>query len=328
MTSMAKPVLKTIKYQSRDLVATLFLTLFVWIFRYVSLRSLGVMAKPLGSLGFHLVKRYRHRVTDNLRIAFGREKSLQEIDHLAREVFFHLACIPLEFIYLLAHAHRWKQFLPHIRIQGRENLDHALSKGNGVIALGLHLGAFLLLVSRLAVEGYPCNVVINRGHFPGLWKRFESYHRIFGARSIYARPTVMALKKSLNCLRRNEILYALADEQQRRRGIPTTFFGRKAFTSSGPAILSIKTRAPIIPMFVRRDLGMEKTLIICNSIEIEKTTDKEKDVELLTSRLTEAIEEIVRQYPGQWSWLNRRWKLPRPPGVEGADSRFAAREYV
>ena len=319
---MAKSVLKAIKHQSRDLVATLLLILFVRIFRCVSLGSLEVMARPLGSLAFHLVKRYRHRVTDNLRIAFGREKSLQEIDRLAREAFFHLACIPLEFLYLLAHTHRWKQFLPHIKIQGRENLDNALLKGNGVIALGLHLGAFLLLVSRLAVEGYACNVVINSGHFPRLWKRFESHHQIFGAKSIYARPTVKALKKSLNCLYRNEILYVLADEQQRRRGISTTFFGREAFTSSGPAILSIKIGAPVVPMFIRRDKGMEKTLIICNSIEIERTTDEEKDIELLTSLLTAAIEEIVRKYPGQWSWLNRRWKLPRLPETEGALSHF------
>ena len=254
---MAKSVLRGTKHQSRDLVATLLLIFLVQIFRCVPSRYLEVMARALGLLGFHLVKRYRNRITHNLCIAFGREKSLQEIDRLAREVFFHLACSPLEFVYLLAHTHRRRQFLSHIKIQGRENLDNALLKGKGVIALGLHLGAFLLLVSRLAIEGYPFNVMINRGHFPRLWKRFESYHRIFGAKGTYTTPTLAALKKSLNCLYRNEILYVLVDEQKRRRGIRTTFFDREAFSSSGPAILSIETGTPVVPMFVRRDKGVK-----------------------------------------------------------------------
>ncbi len=46
-------------------------------------------------------------------------------------------------------------------------------KGNGVIALGAHLGSFTLLGSRLAVEGYPFNVIINEGNFPKLWKSLD-----------------------------------------------------------------------------------------------------------------------------------------------------------
>jgi KDO2-lipid IV(A) lauroyltransferase len=185
-----------------------------------------------------------------------------------------------------------------------------LTRKKGVIALGAHLGSFILLGTRLAVEGYPVNIMINQDHFPKLWKRLNAYQENVGQKTFPPKPTTTSIKKSLNCLHRNEILYLIADEQQRRGGLPVPFFGQKAFTPSGPAIFSLKTGAPILPMYVLRKNGIERTLLIGNPIEIEHTLDEQKDIERLTAKFTKAIEEMVRQYPSQWAWLNRRWKQP------------------
>jgi KDO2-lipid IV(A) lauroyltransferase len=67
-------------------------------------------------------------------------------------------------------------------------------------------------------------------------------------------------------------------------------------------------------MFVLRENGIERTLLIGNPIEIERTLDEQKDIERLTAKFTKAIEEMVRQYPSQWAWLNRRWKRPHQRG--------------
>jgi KDO2-lipid IV(A) lauroyltransferase len=53
-------------------------------------------------------------------------------------------------------------------------------------------------------------------------------------------------------------------------------------------------------------------LVIGHPIEIERTSDEKKDIEALTAKFTKAIEDFIRQYPAQWTWLNRRWKLPGP----------------
>jgi KDO2-lipid IV(A) lauroyltransferase len=253
-------------------------------------------------------------VIGNLRIAFDKEKNLKELKQLAREVFFHFTLTPLESIYLIANAFPLERFVFKIKIRGKEFLETALAKKKGVIALGAHLGAFTLLGSRLAVEGYPINIMINRGHFPKLWKRLDAYQGIVGQKIFTPQPATAAIKKALNCLHRNEILYLVADEQQRRGGLPVPFFGQKAFTPSGPAIFSLKTGAPILPMFVLRENGIQRVLLIGNPIEIESTFDEKKDIEMLTAKFTKIIEETVRQYPDQWTWLNRRWKLPYQKG--------------
>ena len=305
---MQKTLIK-IRYWLTDFFAIGFLTFSILIFRVLPPKALIFMAKIIGTTAFHFLKKYRERVIGNLSVAFGAEKDLNEIKKLARNVFFHFTLTPLETIYLIAVP--FGRFILNIKIRGKEYLDAALAQGNGVIALGAHLGSFTLLGTRLAAEGYPFNVIINEGNFPKFMKSLITYQRRVGQKFFPPKPETASVKKSLNCLHRNEILYLIADEQQRRGGLPVPFFGQIAYTPPGPAIFSFKTGAIILPMFVLREDETKRTLVIGNPIEIERTGDEKKDIERLTAKFTKIIEETIRQYPHQWAWLNRRWKLPR-----------------
>jgi KDO2-lipid IV(A) lauroyltransferase len=306
---MQKTLIK-IRYWLTDFFAIGFLTFSILIFRVLPPKALIFMAKIIGTTAFHFLKKYRERVIGNLSVAFGAEKDLNEIKKLARNVFFHFTLTPLETIYLIAVP--FGRFILNIKIRGKEYLDAALAQGNGVIALGAHLGSFTLLGTRLAAEGYPFNVIINEGNFPKFMKSLITYQRRVGQKFFPPKPATASVKKSLNCLHRNEILYLIADEQQRRGGLPVPFFGQIAYTPPGPAIFSFKTGAIILPMFVLREDETKRTLVIGNPIEIERTGDEKKDIERLTAKFTKVIEETIRQYPNQWAWLNRRWKLSRP----------------
>jgi KDO2-lipid IV(A) lauroyltransferase len=306
---MPAPNLKTTKYLWGDLIGDMIFYLSIPVFRRLPPRALIYIAKAMGTMTFYLIKKYRDRVMENLFIVYGRS-NFNEIKRLAREIFFHFALTPLEALYQIAVPS--EQFIMKIKIEGKDHLEAALMKGNGVIALGAHLGSFTLLGTRLAVEGYPFNVVMKEGNFPKLTKRMNAYARRLGQTTFPPKPTHSSIKKSMNCLRRNEILYLVADEQQRRGGLPVPFFGQTAYTPPGPAIFSIKMGAPILPMFVLREKGAARTLMIGNPIQIEPTDDERKDIESLTATFTKVIEEMVRQYPSQWAWLNRRWKLSLP----------------
>jgi len=306
--------MKALIYALSDRLATGILGLSTLIFRWLPLKVVVSFSRILGTLTFYLYGKFRERVVGNLSLAFGKEKDLKEIRRLAKEIFFHFSLTPLETIYLASNVFPLERFILNIKIEGKEHLDAALACGKGVIALGAHLGSFTLLGTRLAVEGYPFNLIVNVGRLPQLWGKLADYQQTVGQRTIPLKPTSTSIKKSLNCLRRNEIIYMVADEQQRRRGLPVSFFGQTAFTPAGPAIFSVKTGAPILPMFVVRKGELNRTLVIKSPIEIERTTDEKKDIERLTVLFTKVIEEMVRQYPSQWAWLNRRWKLPRPKG--------------
>ncbi len=305
---MNKTFLQELKYSFRDFFANLLLTFSIGTLRVLPPGALVFLGRILGKMAFGLIKRYRHRVLNNLSLAFKGEKDPEEIMKLAREVFFNFSLTPLETLY--GYARPFDKFVLKIEIQGKEHLEKALAQKKGVIGLGVHLGPFTLVGARLALEGYPFNVIINEGNYPRLWKRLGGYQRRLGQNLFPPKPASVSVKKSLNALRRNEILYLVADEQQIRGGLPVTFFGQTAYTPPGPAIFSLKTGAPILPMFIVREAGIPRTLVIESPIEIERTSDERKDTERLTAKFTRVIEDIVRQYPSQWAWLNRRWKLP------------------
>ena len=306
---------QSLKYGLLDHLATGILVFSVFLFRWVPLRGVVSFAKIAGTLTFYLYKKYRERVIGNLSLAFGDEKNSKEIQRLAKEIFYHFTLTPLEVVYMAANGIHFDRFLLNMRIEGKEHLDAALARGKGVIAVGAHLGSFTLLGTRLAIEGYPFNLIINMGRFRKLWDKLAYYQRIlWQQQTIPLKPASASIKKCLNCLHRNEILYIVADEQQRRGGLPVPFFGQIAYTPPGPAIFSLKTGAPILPMFVLRNDELNRTLVIKSPLPFERTHDEKTDIERLTHQFTKAIEETVRQYPSQWAWLNRRWKLPRPKG--------------
>jgi len=309
---MSKTYSKKIKYWLGDILANGLLTLSMFILRFMSPKGLVSISKIMGMMAFYLIKKYRDRVLGNLSLAFQGEKDSKAIKKLAKEVFFNLTLTFLETAY--AYLQPFEKFLLKIEIQGKEYLESALAQRKGVIALGAHLGPFTLVGARLSLEGYSFNLIINEGNFPKLWKRIGDYQRRLGQKPFPPKPAISSIKKSMNSLRRNEILYLIADEQQILGGLPVPFFGQTAYTPPGPAIFSLRTGAPILPMFIVRGKGIPRTLLIGCPIGIERTLDEKKDIELLTAKFTKVIEDMVREYPSQWPWLNRRWKLPYQKG--------------
>ena len=126
-----------------------------------------------------------------------------------------------------------------------------------------------------------------------------------GGYSVYSkdRPLLGIVK----ALRRNELIGILPD-QNNDEGIVVNFFGIPAKTAIGPAVLSLKTGAPIVPVFaVREELGKYR-LEILPPVQYEPCGDKDKDIENLTQICNDVIEEEIRKYPSSWLWLHNRWR--------------------
>jgi KDO2-lipid IV(A) lauroyltransferase len=202
-----------------------------------------------------------------------------------------------------------------VLMEGEESLRKALAKGNGVIALSAHLGNFTMIGPRLAAEGYPFNVLVKRPADEGFARFLDQLRAKVGLKTISAKPRRVAVRGVLGALRKNEIVLMVADEFKSGK-VEVEFLGRNVPAPRGPITLALRTGAAVVPMFVTRDPNDQLTLRIAPEIELVKTESISEGVAANTLSFSRHLEEMVRRYPDQWSWLGfsengrRRQKSP------------------
>jgi KDO2-lipid IV(A) lauroyltransferase len=181
-------------------------------------------------------------------------------------------------------------------------LKQALEKGKGVIALSAHLGNFTLIGSRLAASGYRFNVLVKQPRDERFARLIDHYRALVGIRTISAKPRRKAVREILTALRANEIVLLIADEFK-SGGVEVEFLGRRAHAPRGPITLALRTGAAVVPMFVTRDQHDCLTLRISAEINRIRTGDLSEEVAANTALFSRLLEDMVRRYPDQWTWL-------------------------
>jgi KDO2-lipid IV(A) lauroyltransferase len=259
------------------------------------------ISRGIGLLLFFFDRRHRKVALENLHASFP-EKSIIEIKRIAQESFKNIGCIVIEIARVSQGGIDWIKEI--VRLEGKENIDKGLKKGKGVLIMTAHIGNWE--IGALAGRDWKFNFVVRLLDNRFLNKFIYKIRTKFNSGMIVKKN---AIKEILKCLRRNELVAILMDQNTgAHEGIFVDFFARKACTNPVVAILAVRTGAPVLPVFtIREGVGKFK-VIIGEEIEIIPSGDYKRDIEKYTAQFTEIIESIVRKYPDQWLWLHRRWK--------------------
>ena len=194
----------------------------------------------------------------------------------------------------------------YIVVQGEENLRQADSKGKGVLLLTAHLGNWELMSAGGSLIFGDVAVVARRSDFVPLERIITELRTRFGTEIILARVAMRHILSALKDKRRIGIL--LDQNVDWYQGAFVPFFGRRACTNKGLALLALKTGAPVLPLFSARDRDGRIRVIFDQEVELLRTGDKTRDVEDNTALFTQVIEAYIRKYPDQWFWFHNRWK--------------------
>ncbi|MDY6856987.1 MAG: lysophospholipid acyltransferase family protein [Thermodesulfobacteriota bacterium] len=295
------------KKEFRYWIGWIIYNIFEWIMTRLPLKHIYFFSEKLGIIAYYLSPGYRRKILNNINFALGNEKSKEEIKRISKDVGRGLFKLFFEMQHIIAlPAEKIKDI---ISLEGKENLDTALAKGKGVIAVSAHLGNFTILGPKLAAEGYSFNIITKDLVDPRIVKRLNEYANTLHMKIIPYKPQDKCIKIILKSLRNNEIVCFIADESYPSGGVFVNFFGHPAPTATGPAVFSLRTGAEIVPMFLIRHEANKNKLIIDPAIDIELSGDKKKDTVSITERFTNIIEDYIRLYPSQWPWINKRWRL-------------------
>jgi len=299
-----------LKKRINDCAGWLVLRPLYTIIPYLPLRISYSLAERLGLFAYFFLFPYRKRVLENLKLAFGKEKTEEELKAIAREMSIQMVKGAVELLYSCSPS--MEKIFGRVRIIGKGNLEAALANKRGVVAISSHLGNFTLLGRRLEKDGYPFYTLRKDPKGPLLTRFYRKLERIYGGKFIYVEPWKECLRAMTRCLRNNEIVCFIPDENKRHGGVKVDFFGQKASTAIGPAVLALRTGASVVPIFIIRERDDTHTIIIEPELNYEITGDQDKDVFNITSAFTRIIEAYVRRYPSQWPWISNRWR-PKPP---------------
>ena len=197
----------------------------------------------------------------------------------------------------LAHDAEWK------------SADELLAQGKGLIAVTMHFGNWDLAAASVIQRGYVINVIAERFKNRSKDRLAMEMRHTFGMKVI---PMEKAAVGAYRALRKNEVLALLIDRPLLEAGVTVNFFGAPTRVPEGTARLALRTGAPILVIGLLRVKDDAVRPLLEPIPPLERTGDEEQDIQVLTQRIMDALEKMVRAYPEQWYMFRRMWAQPEP----------------
>jgi KDO2-lipid IV(A) lauroyltransferase len=184
-------------------------------------------------------------------------------------------------------------------------VEEAIRAGRGLIFVGGHIGNWEVGGAYLAARGIPIDVVVRRMTNPLFDTYLTETRQRMGVTVISDRDVV---RRTARSLQEGRAVVFLADQGVKHLASTyVPFFGRPAKTPRGPAVFALRWNIPVIFGAALRQRSGKYRLSL-EPVQVERTGDREADVDRVVARYTEILERYVRKAPEQYFWHHRRWR--------------------
>lgn len=259
-----------------------------------------------------LLPKLRKTGLRNLEIAFP-EKTVAERDAILRGTFENLGRVLGDLSQFRKYTReRLAELIDFNLDDETKNLYEMQKTGQGFLITTGHLGNWEMLVLGFAALYEPISYLARPLDNPMLDDMLNARRTTFGNTPINKKNSA---RLAITILRDGGILGILSDvNAQVKEGVFVPFFGVPACTSSGAAVMAIRSNALIYPTFCVWDKNIDRYKFVHGTLlKPVNSGDRKQDIIDTTAAFTAEIEKIIRSYPDQWMWIHRRWKT-RPPG--------------
>jgi KDO2-lipid IV(A) lauroyltransferase len=264
------------------------------------------LAAGLAWLAYRLDRRHREVARENLRLAFPGQYTEAELDALVRGVYRHFCTMLIEIIHLprKLHVTNWRR---HLTLDNGRDIVIALLSGLPLMIVTGHFGNWEMAGYAIGLLGFTTHAIARPLDNPYLDDFLRSFREKTGQK-VLAKHGDFEQMQAL--LENGGVIATLADQDAGQRGLFVDFFGRPASTHKAIALLSLEHRVPLLVVGTPRVAEpMNYEVRAAEVIRPEDYEGRRADaVRAMTQRFTTALEELIRQAPGQYFWLHRRWK--------------------
>ena len=196
-----------------------------------------------------------------------------------------------------------ERILSTVTFNDERILMDAVAAGNGAIVTLPHCGNYDHAAAYFCARGAKIVTVAEHLKPEKLFKKFMQYRAEFGmeALPLDARviPTLMQRIRS-GC-----VVALAADRDLSKSGIDVTFFGGPARMPAGPALLAIRTGAPLISAYV--SYTQSGIHIDFTRIDLPTEGSESERVVALVQKCADLFAKGIAQYPQDWHMMQRIW---------------------
>ena len=264
-------------------------------------RSTGVF---LGRVGFLFLRKRRTIAIANVR-RISPVLSTARAAEVAQRCFENLGVNFVEV--LLFPFVRKEEYGERFRLEKKGGVNEALGADRGALILGFHYSNWEIMgIASFLLQR---EIVALARPLKGRMKLNNFLNDLRSSTGLTTIPNKDTARDVMRLLKENRMVAFLGDQREKRsKAVWVELFGEKVPTSKGIVALAMKTGAPVIPIYSRRDGFLRYTVVCDDPLPIErKGASKDELIYRNARRVNALLERLVAERPHEWFLVHRRF---------------------
>ena len=286
--------MKNLKYFLEFIIIIVFFLIFKILGYKIGSNFGNLIGKIIGP-------RFRSKkiITNNIKI-FRPSIKNDEINIMIKKMWSNYGRILAEYPHI--PNFRNKKLEKYLKIEGLENLKKIKESRKPTLFISGHFNNFELMAMVIEREGVDLSAV-----YRPLNNKFLNIIMEFLRKNYICKTQIKkglkGVREALTYFKKGKSLAIMID-QRVSEGIDVEFFGKNAFTTTIPAQFVRKFGCVIQPVYIERINGVNFKVIFDEHLDF----NKDQNIENITKKLNQWLENKITKNPDQWIWTHDRWK--------------------
>ncbi len=255
------------------------------------------------------------RLRRNLRQVVGPDLAEAELDLLVRDGLRSYARYWMEAFRLPKFSR--DEILEGFDLENGHWLGEAVEAGTGCVIALPHSGNWDFAGAWVCANGWPITTVAERLKPESIYQKFVSFRESLGMEII---PTVGGERPPMDVLAdrlsQGRVVPLLADRDLSARGVEVRFFGGRTRMPAGPALLALRTGAPLYVVSLWYDDEFPRGRVE-GPIAMPAAEAGALDVRarMVTQEIADRLAAGIAAHPQDWHMLQRLWLAEEKPSA-------------
>ena len=191
-----------------------------------------------------------------------------------------------------------------LEIIGIEETKRILADHPSSIFFSGHFANWEVLQQAAKIMDVPMTMIYRRPNNPHVEKLLMKARG--GTDTTHIAKGHSGARRAMSVLK-NQGAIAMLVDQKMNEGLPIPFFGSLAMTAPAIAHFAMRFDCPVIPTRIERLKGAHFRVTLLPPLYIDKEINGDAAIERMLIDINNLLESWIRETPGQWLWLHRRW---------------------